>query len=79
MPKPVEVKSIRIVSDGTIHGTKVLDGHGNSLGLVQSMHIFGEAGEDFLRVDLRVVLPEVDVEIPIENANIEEEEDAPSS
>lgn len=57
------MKKWKIVSDGTSHGTKIISPSGEAVGLVQKLSIFIECGEPFVKADMSVILPQLDVEV----------------
>ena len=55
---------IRIVSDGTSMGTKILNPDGTPIGRVQEVRIHIEAGEPDVCAWIKIALPNLDIEVP---------------
>lgn len=53
---------IRIISDGTLEGTKILDSNGVSIGLVKSLTICIEESEPVVHAMIRIHKPQLDIE-----------------
>lgn len=59
----VPAKKWKIVSDGTSHGTKIISPSGEVVGMVQKLSIVIECGEPFVKADMSVILPQLDVDV----------------
>ena len=64
MATPVtDERKLRIVSDGTTHGTKIIAPDGQVLGFAQELHIDAKCGEAFLTAQVKFIMPLLDIEV----------------
>lgn len=61
---------IRIISDGTLEGTKILDSNGVSIGMVKSLTICIEEDEPVVHATIRIHKPQLDIEAVVTSPTI---------
>lgn len=66
----LEKLRMKVVSDGTIEGTRVYDKEGKEIGLVQECIVRYSVDDISPEMVLVIAEPKMDVEIPIENVKI---------
>ena len=64
MATPItDERKLKIVSDGTTNGTKILAPDGKLLGFAQELHIHAKCGEAFLTAKVDFIMPLLDIEV----------------
>jgi hypothetical protein len=57
------MKKFKVVSDGTIEGTKIYAPNGEVFGQVQKLVLTFDCNEKLVQAEASIVLPEIEVEI----------------
>lgn len=71
-----KVKGLRVICDGSVHGTKVLDSQGNPIGMIQSLQINIDHNKQVPTMVMTMFFSELDIVIPEEGITVELGKDA---